>query len=405
MPEASPEEYDALKADIAANGLLHPVIVHVCKGGLRAILDGRHRYRACWELGIDPRLELYTGSDPAAFVISVNLARRHLSASQRSMVAARLVETTYGGDRRSADREAEVPLDRARAAGAANVSTKSIQQAQEVIDHAPAAVVAAAEAGTVAVSDAAAVAKEDPAVLEAALGRYKAGGGKGTLRKEVQLTKRDAAKEAALASPPAEDGQVWECRAVNLRSYVDEGSLDAIFTDPPYTAATMDAYAELAKLALHGLKPGGLLIAETQQHLIPETLARLAVDGLHYRWTLALLLEEQPVKVRHANVSSTWRPLVVYERMGAPPSARGRYGDDLFRDQGRTEGAKEAHAWGKHASTYAGIAKSWLRDGWHVADPFCGTGALMRAAKDRGCTVVGCDIDPAHVASARRNLK
>ena len=76
MAEAYPlmdgEAFEALKADVAAHGQRNPIWLYEGK-----ILDGRNRYRACVELGIEPRCEEYVGDDPGGFVESQNDLRRH----------------------------------------------------------------------------------------------------------------------------------------------------------------------------------------------------------------------------------------------------------------------------------------------------------------------------------------
>src|SRR5882757_3080944 len=83
MPD---DEIAALAEDITANGLREPIWLLDGK-----ILDGRNRYRACVLADMDPRVEHFRDSDSLGFVISKNLRRRHLTTSQRAMVAANIV--------------------------------------------------------------------------------------------------------------------------------------------------------------------------------------------------------------------------------------------------------------------------------------------------------------------------
>jgi hypothetical protein len=84
-------EFDALVADIKKNG--HHARI-VLKDGM--ILDGRNRYRACRKLGIEPSFacEAYSDQirDPAAYVISANIHRRHLTAEQKRDLIAKLIK-------------------------------------------------------------------------------------------------------------------------------------------------------------------------------------------------------------------------------------------------------------------------------------------------------------------------
>ena len=80
-------ELTELSADIKKNGLIDPIWLYENK-----ILDGRNRYRACQEVGVEPRFQSYPGNDPLQQVISLNLHRRHLNESQRAIVAARYLD-------------------------------------------------------------------------------------------------------------------------------------------------------------------------------------------------------------------------------------------------------------------------------------------------------------------------
>jgi hypothetical protein len=87
VPELSPEEYESLKQSIKeANGLYVPIIVN--QDG--TILDGHHRFKACQELGIEPRTIVREFSDELEerlFVIDCNLVRRQLSHFQKTELA------------------------------------------------------------------------------------------------------------------------------------------------------------------------------------------------------------------------------------------------------------------------------------------------------------------------------
>ncbi len=80
FPMMDAKRYKELKADIEANGLR--VAITLCGG---KILDGRNRNKACEELGVEARCEIFTG-DPWAYVWSLNGQRRDLVAEQRYLI-------------------------------------------------------------------------------------------------------------------------------------------------------------------------------------------------------------------------------------------------------------------------------------------------------------------------------
>lgn len=91
MPE---DDIAQLSEDIAKHGQREPGVMFEGK-----VLDGWHRYRACYLAGVEFRSVEFGGEDPVAFVLSQNLHRRHLTAMQR---AAAVVAATNWRKRGSA---------------------------------------------------------------------------------------------------------------------------------------------------------------------------------------------------------------------------------------------------------------------------------------------------------------
>ena len=121
FPRCSDEELQLLVSDIRENGLQTPITRYEGK-----ILDGRNRYLACQMLNIEPEYVEFDGKDPLPFVVSRNLCRRHLSESQRAMVAAAIIELQRKDNGRS-----DVTIT--EAAQQLNVSERSVSHAVKVI--------------------------------------------------------------------------------------------------------------------------------------------------------------------------------------------------------------------------------------------------------------------------------
>ena len=87
LPTMPEKQFEAFKEDIFGLGVLEPITI---VDGM--ILDGRHRYRACQELGIECPTRTVDNVSPNDLVRSMNLHRRHLTQSQMAMVGAALLE-------------------------------------------------------------------------------------------------------------------------------------------------------------------------------------------------------------------------------------------------------------------------------------------------------------------------
>ncbi len=149
IPPLEDKDFQDLKRHIAAHGQKDPVVVHAGK-----ILDGRSVYRACRELGLDPRTVPWDGQgSELEFILARNLHRRHLSTNQRAMIAAKVVRcrkalaageakgTATGMPRanlpagRERDRAAEEWNVSSRAVGdALVVAQKGVPELQQMVD-------------------------------------------------------------------------------------------------------------------------------------------------------------------------------------------------------------------------------------------------------------------------------
>ena len=161
-------EMRLLADSIKRNGLLQAIVLFEGQ-----ILDGRHRYEACQFLGVSPKFENYAGDNPREFVLTMNRDRRHLTPSQRALLAASLEQNSWGGDRKSLDtnqlqdQDAILHLDRKEAAQAMNVSERSVSKAKKVIDNAPKEIIESVRDGKITVSAAAALVKPKQSTLDA----------------------------------------------------------------------------------------------------------------------------------------------------------------------------------------------------------------------------------------------
>jgi|688.fasta_scaffold42858_9 hypothetical protein len=159
FPMMSDEEFAGLKADIEENGLREPIVVWCDQ-----VIDGRNRLKACEEIGVDPAFwELPDECDPWKFVISHNLHRRHLTSSQRAMVAAKLANILHGGDRLN---ESKIPIGTLvsmdDAAKQLNVGRTTVARAKSVTENGSEEVQSAVSSGELPVSLAAKLVKDVP---------------------------------------------------------------------------------------------------------------------------------------------------------------------------------------------------------------------------------------------------
>lgn len=118
------EERESLRASVLKIGITHPIALFHGR-----LLDGRNRLEIALELGIEPPvIELDPSIDPYEYSRSVNLARRHLSPTERAFLAAE--EATLRPGEKGNAAPAATQDEAAKRHG---VSPDSIQRARKVL--------------------------------------------------------------------------------------------------------------------------------------------------------------------------------------------------------------------------------------------------------------------------------
>lgn len=193
------------------------------------------------------------------------------------------------------------------------------------------------------------------------------------------------------------------------------GSISILLTDPPYTTADRHAGSGHLRRWFPGAMSWaeiGTVLAVARRKLRPDGVAFVMsnTDGL--RDALTAMERAGFAKVRIVTWDKRAPGLggglchqTEYVLVGLLPGSRTLTGVDLVAvpavgpgTAGRYPTEKPAGL-GRKLAKIAGIGPADV-----VLDPFCGSGALLVGARERGAVVLGCDIAPAAIRRAQANL-
>ena len=373
FPLLEGDEFEALVTDIRMNGLYEPVITY--QG---FILDGRNRYLACQEAGVTPRYTEYAGSDPAQMVLSMNLKRRHLTPTQKAFIALdimpfyeeaakeRMAEGGRGGTN-------AIPLGKSRdfAAEKVGVSSRYIQEAKAIQEESP-ELATEARAGLIHMKEASRELKKK--------------------RREIEHDRLVKIAETV------EITDRWNVFVGDIKTIeLEEKSIDAIITDPPYPQDCLPLWDDLGRFAKRHLKVGGVLLAMTGSLYLPQIIEMLG-NHLTYQWVLACVLPGQHSEVHAAWVNNQmWKMVLVYRNGGDLVNI----GSDLFENDKRD---KDFHEWGQGVGGYVWQVEHLTKPNDLICDPFLGGGTTGLATVNSLRRFIGFDIDEDKVAIAKSRL-
>ena len=388
FPDMDGDAFARLVRNIREEGLVEPIAVW--RG---QVVDGRHRYRACLEAGVEPRFEhLPDDTDPMPFVTARNILRRHLSASQLAVITYRLTELPpchAGTD--SGCAILHKPMTQRQAADLFGVSLRSLHHARSVLEADGTAVPElrqAVEVGTVTVSDATRIVKEPPGVQKAALERVLDGSSKTVAGAAKQIAMEAARVESPVSGPgPSKHQPLFhQCSVAGLHELVEAGSVDAIITHPPLDEEMLPLYSDLAAFAVHALKETGVLVVMVDGLLLPRIMDNLN----HHDMTWVCEFDCQfnwPQHVRHPlhRLTLHRRPVLVYAKRGFRFS-----GGDVIRLPSPGDSAGETVLLKGFDAAMALVVERFAHSGQVVCDPFLlGRGGTAFGAITKGCRFIG----------------
>ena len=172
-------------------------------------------------------------------------------------------------------------------------------------------------------------------------------------------------------------------------SFIPDGTVDAIITDPPYPFEFINCWSKLGEFARQKLRPGGWLVAYSGQKHLPEVFARLQNSGLKYYWTMALYHNETRQDVWGVDLNVMWKPVLVYVQPPVMKLDSGGCPDYIVSPQQE----KQEHSWQQSESSVKQLIEIFTKPGDFVVDPFVGSGTTLVTAMELDRKTVGSEID------------
>ncbi len=459
LPEMTADDFNALVSDIKENGLINPIVLFE-----NQILDGKHRYKACLELGIEPKVETFTGNKEQAlhFVISQNIARRHLLTGQKAALAInakkefeviakenqikagelgnqgaeygklggrgitkdsekyqeKISEFNNDGENNKVDDENPLQekfpeggfhkkddkkaneQSRDKAAKLFNVNPHYITDVEK-IEKTDKSVFDKVKNGNLNIQEAKRLCKLDEPVRKKAMEKIN----NGEVKKVKDAVKKIKKDEMLEYSKSINDNDITnDCRLIvkdikELSSELEPDGVDLIITDPPYPKEYLYLYEELAKLAKYVLKDGGSMFVMCGQSYIPEIIEKIK-PYMDYFWLFAYTTPGgQSAQIWNRKVNTFWKPILQF--------VKGKYNGEWVGDVIKSDvndNDKEFHDWGQSESGMSDLIKRVSKPGDLILDPFLGGGTTGVVSIAMNRRFIGADISQEAINIAKARL-
>ena len=404
FPDVPQEGFDALVADIAANGLREEITV---AGSPPKVIDGKHRERACLKAGVKPRYRLLRRDiDPRPYVWSENGERRDLDKSRKALAFAELFPDWTPGRPPKQGGNCSIlnsfpGATQGEVAKAKGFSRTLFSGAVKLVNSGRPELIEAAREGVVTLSD--------------ALSKEVIGAPREVHQQALALVRDGTERTAAAAvarvleeHPEQEDEQIPEtgpptsfgehgafhaCSVAELGNRLEPATVDLIVACPP-ADARLAIFSDLGALASRVLtETGVMVVALVDKERLPEVLSRLPRKEPEWIIELSLLF---PSPIGNSGephwIGRRWVALLVCGR----PKARLTVSEDVIEVP-----APGIDGDGGPPELEDGVAllvERFSSHGQVVCDPMLrGKSGVVSAALDLDCTFVGADDDQSRI--------
>jgi site-specific DNA-methyltransferase (adenine-specific) len=461
FPMMDENELQVLAEDIKESGQNQPVVLHG-----KVVLDGKNILAACKLAGVQPRFAQWEGTgSPTVWIVSQNLNRRHLSSSQRAVIALKLLPIFKSEAR---DRQHHLaksfaePTAKGKASKNAADLVKSnsryIEAAKAIERDAP-ELIETIRNGTLNIPEATALAKLPVAGRQAVVQKLSTGQPR-KLKRLIREAELDAIKEQTFDSKPCKlKGDIelhrGDCLNVMPKRLAGQ-SISVVMTSPVYNfnvrySAYKDnlssqEYLGWLEQVFQEIKrvlrdDGSFFLNVGSSRAEPWNAMKTAeVAGKFFTlqneiiWVKAITVDG----TSHGNfrpisgnryLNHAFEPVYHFTKTGKVPLDRlavgVSYEDESNLVRYKTAGNRRCggDVWfipyetmksqsdnGFHPAVFPVelarrcIQLAGVKENTVVLDPFVGTGTTLLACQELGVKGIGIDIDPAYCSYARKRL-
>ena len=220
---------------------------------------------------------------------------------------------------------------------------------------------------------------------------------------------------SASGAPQIARVNVYRLDARKALAALPPRSINVLVTDPPYRTVsrnrtsghlrrwfakslTWAQIGEILALARSRMRPDGIAFVMTNSDGLGEAIAAMQRAGFVRVRTITW-------DKRTLGLGGGLRHQTEYVLVGFLPGSRSLSGSDLISVGAVGPGTADRYPTEKPEGLGRALARiAGVRPGDLVVDPFCGSGALLVGAAERGATVVGCDVAQAAIRRATSRL-